>query len=81
MDTLNHHPAHWPWLEILVSIFLSSVVFVFAVFKYVVLDDDEEKPIDFKVPVPDQCSPEWKAEVLEQPSIKVAAPSTWLSVN
>ena len=74
MDTLDHPPAQLPWLEI--AIFVSSVVFVLAVFKHVVLDDDEEGPINFKVPVPEQCSPEWKGEVLQEPTIKVPSPST-----
>lgn len=50
--------AQLPWLEISVS--LLSTVFLFAVFKVVVLDDDDEKIVHFKVPVPEQCSPEWK---------------------
>ncbi len=74
MDTLDHPQAQLPWLEIF--IFLSSVVFVFAVFKYVVLDDDEEGPVNFKVLVPEQCSPEWKSEVLQEPTIKVLSHST-----
>lgn len=76
MDILNHPPAQLPWLE--VSIFVSSVVFVFAVFKYIVLDDDEGRPVSFKVPIPEQCSPEWEGEVLEEPTIKVPSPSTRL---
>ncbi len=74
MDTLDHPPAQLPWLEI--AIFVSSVVFVLAVFKHVVLDDDEEGPVNFKVPVPEQCSPEWKGKVLREPTIKVLSPST-----
>ena len=74
MDILNHPPAQLPWLEI--AIFVSSVVFVFAVFNHVVLDDEKDGPVNFKVPVPEQCSPEWKGEVLQEPTIKVLSLST-----
>lgn len=60
--------AQLPWLEI--SVFLLSSVFLFAV-KVILLDDDEEKIHHFRVPVPEQCSPEWKGEVLEKPTVKV----------
>ena len=79
MDTLNDPPAQLPWLEI--SIFVLSVVFVFATFKIVVLVDDDERPVRFKVPVPEQCSPKWTGEVLEEPTIKVPSPSPWLEVS
>lgn len=69
MDTLNDPPVQLPWLEI--SILVLSVVFVFAAFKIIVLDDDKERVVEFKVPVPKQCSPEWEGEVLEEPTIKV----------
>lgn len=76
MDILNGPPTQLPLLEI--SIFVLSIVFVFAIFKYIVLDDNEETPVKFKVPVPEQCSPGWKGEVLKEPTIKVPSPSTWL---
>ena len=69
MDTLDDRPAQLPWLEI--SIFVLSVLFVIAVFNYIVLDDDEERPVNLKVPVPEQCSSEWKGELLEKPTTKV----------
>ena len=59
-----------PWLEI--SIFVLSVLFVFAVFKVIVLDDDESV-VNYRVPVPEQCSPGWKGEILKEPSIKVSS--------
>lgn len=74
MDTLNDPLAQLPWLEIL--IFVLSVVLVFTAFKIIVLDNDEERPVDFTVPVPKQCSPEWKGEILDEPTIKVPSPST-----
>ena len=69
MDTLNDPPAQLTRLEI--SLFVLSVIFIFTVFNYIVLEDDGERPVDFKVPVPEQCSSEWKGELLEKPTIKV----------
>ncbi|CAD6579898.1 MAG: Meiotic Sister-Chromatid recombination aldehyde dehydrogenase [Alectoria sarmentosa] len=73
MDTLNDSPVQLPVVQI--SIFLLSVVFVSAAFKYIVLDDDEERPVQLEVPVPEQCSPEWKGEVLDEPTIKISESS------
>ena len=69
MDNL---PIQLPWLEI--SIFLLSIAFIFAALKIIVLDDDEERFVHFTVPVPEQCSPEWKGEILEEPTVKVPSP-------
>ena len=77
MDTLSHSLitlAQLPCPEI--SIFVLSVVFVCGVFKIIVLKDDEERPVNFRTTVPEQCLPEWKGEVLEDPAIKVPFPST-----
>jgi hypothetical protein len=73
MDTLNDFPADFPWLEI--SIFFFSLLFVFTIFSYAVLNNGDERPVTFNVSIPEQCSPEWKGEVLDEPSIK-ASPST-----
>lgn len=67
--TANQLPTDLPWLEI--CIFFGSVIFVVTFFNYVVLSPDEERPVSFKIPIPEQCSPNWKGEVLEEPSIKV----------
>ncbi|CAF9919501.1 Meiotic Sister-Chromatid recombination aldehyde dehydrogenase [Imshaugia aleurites] len=73
MDTLNGTSAQLPWLEF--SIFVFSVVFVFVAFKIVVLDDDDERPVSLKIPVPEQCSREWTGELLEKPTIKISGSS------
>ena len=70
MDFFDDLPAEIPWLEI--SIFVFSIAFVSTIFKSVVLKDDDDQAVNFKVPIPKQCSPEWEGDVLEQPSIKVA---------
>lgn len=69
MDTLNDPSAQLPWVEI--SLFVLSVVLIFIAFNYIVLDDDGERPVSFKVPVPEPCSSKWKGELLEKPTIKV----------
>ena len=46
-------------------------MFVFSVFKVVVLSDDGEAFVKFKVPIPEQCAPEWKGEIMAEPNVKV----------
>ena len=77
MDTLIHLVstlAQLPWLEI--SIFILSIVFLCVAFKIIVLRDDEEGPVKFRITVPEQYLPEWKGKILEDPAIKVPFPST-----
>ena len=71
MAILYQLPDGVPWLEIL--IFVVSIGLVLAVFNYVVLNDNNEQPVPFHVPIPEQCAAEWKGEVLDRPSIKVFA--------
>ena len=69
---MDHSPAQLPWLEI--SIILLPIVFLFAAFKVTVLHHhDEENAIHFRVPTPEQCSSDWKGELLERPTVKVAS--------
>ena len=69
---MDHSPAPLPWLEI--SIILLPIFFLFAVFKVTVFHhDDEEKVVHFRVPIPEQCSSDWKGELLERPTVKVAS--------
>ena len=71
MAILNQLPEDVPWLEI--WIFIISIGLVLTVFNYTVLNDSNEQPVSFDVPIPEQCSAEWKGEVLDRPSIKVLA--------
>lgn len=71
MAILNQLPDDVPWLEIL--IFIISIGLVLIVFNYVVLNDSNEQPATFDVPIPEQCAAQWKGEVLDRPSIKVSA--------
>lgn len=33
--------------------------------------NDEERPVHFSIPLPEQCKPGWDGQVLEKPTIKV----------
>ena len=70
---MDHSPARLPWLE--VSIILLPIIFLFAIFKVSVLHhhEDEERAVHFRVPIPEQCSSDWKGELLERPTVKVAS--------
>ncbi len=72
MDAVNDPPTQLPWLEIF--IFVLSVVFLYTALRIIVFDDDRKSFVSFQVPVPEQCSPEWKGEVLKEPTIKVPSP-------
>ena len=71
MDYFNQLAEDVPWLDIL--IFILSIGLVLTVFNYIVLNDSNEQPVAFDVPIPEQCGPQWKGEVLDRPSIKVFA--------
>ena len=71
MAAVSHLPDDVPWRE--VFIFLISILLSFAVWNYVCLNDSDEQPVSFHIPIPEQCNPTWRGDVLEQPSIKVAA--------
>ncbi|KAK0507168.1 hypothetical protein JMJ35_010206 [Cladonia borealis] len=73
MANSNQLPENVPWLEIL--IFILSIGLVLTVFNYIVLNDSNEQPVTFDVPIPEQCGPQWKGEVLDRPSIKVSGSS------
>lgn len=70
-------PFHQHWLSqqdlptAAIVTFFVSVSFVLLIFKSVVLDDNEPRPVSFNVPTPKQCDPEWTGEILEEPGIEV----------
>lgn len=39
---------------------------------YALLRVDPEKAVDFSIPPPEQCSPDWKGKTLDDPTIKVS---------
>lgn len=65
-------PTELPWLEIPIVIICALLAYVTLVF--VLFREDTEAPIDYTVPLPEQCKPGWKGKTLEEPSIKVIDP-------
>ena len=61
MALLDQLPSTIPWLEGL--IFILSIVLVFVVFDYTVLNDGIERPSNYSVPIPAQCKQGWKGDV------------------
>lgn len=76
METIHDFRIEIPWFELLVIAI--STGFIFIVFNQIVLNDSAEQPVNFSVSTPEQCKPDWKGDVLEQPSIKVLALSRQL---
>ena len=79
MAILNQLPEDIPWLEILV--FIVSISLVLTVINYIVLNDPNEQPVSFGVAIPEQCTAQWKGEVLDRPSIKVFASDHSMSLQ
>ncbi len=64
-----YRPVALPWLEISLTIlclYVSSILVRFAFF-----NQDDEAPVDYKVPLPEQAKAGWTGHVLEDPTIKV----------
>ena len=59
-----------PWLAILSSFVVMAVVYI--ALNYTVLIDEDELPVNYTVPIPEQCSPVWDGEVLDEPTISVS---------
>ncbi|KAI7297882.1 hypothetical protein KC315_g18257, partial [Hortaea werneckii] len=56
-----------------IKIIASGAALVVAAWAlYAFLSEDVEKAVDFTVPAPDPCKPDWKAKTLDEPNIKVA---------
>ncbi len=52
-------------LAVTVALIILIVTLYFTFFS-----NDEERPVSFSMPMPEQCSPGWEGEVLDSPSIK-----------
>ncbi|MCJ1414951.1 Meiotic Sister-Chromatid recombination aldehyde dehydrogenase [Xylographa parallela] len=48
---------------------------VYIALNYTVLIDEDELPVNYTVPIPEQCSPVWDGEVLDEPTISVPGSS------
>jgi hypothetical protein len=68
----------FPWFDLLeddlslyASIACASLLVAFALYQFWT---DPEAAIDYSTPEPAQIHPDWKGEILENPSIKVFCP-------
>lgn len=70
MDSLNSIVSlldDVPWFQVLIAVASSAAIFGFL---YAASLEDEA-PVDFRIPVPEQCAPGWEGELLDKPSVKV----------
>ena len=65
METIN-----WV-IQNVTTLLLTSVVVAVTGLVIILVKPDSEAAVDYDVPLPQQCQPGWKGEVLENPSIKV----------
>ena len=73
MDAFNLHWLSQQDIPLSATVtFLVSVSFVLLVFKFAVLSRNEESPVSFRVPLPEQCDRDWKGPILDEPAIKVS---------
>ncbi|KAL8918171.1 MAG: hypothetical protein Q9208_007523 [Pyrenodesmia sp. 3 TL-2023] len=66
-------PADLPWLEISFTILCVFVLLSLA--RLGSLSKDDEAPVDYRVPLPEQAKAGWTGKVLEKPTIKVSGSS------
>ncbi|KAI4269544.1 MAG: hypothetical protein LQ337_007215 [Flavoplaca oasis] len=62
-----------PWPEIAITIV--GLLITFILLRSTVLAEDVEAPVDYAVPLPEQCKPGWSGRILDNPSIKVPGSS------
>ena len=58
-----------PKPEVLIPI-CAILTFIITIY-FTLLKNDDERPVSFSIPLPEQCKPGWKGEVLKDPKIKV----------
>ncbi|CAO1598773.1 MAG: hypothetical protein LQ349_008549 [Xanthoria aureola] len=66
-------PEDLPWLEIAIAIV--GVLLTYLVAKSTLLRENDEAPVNFSVPLPEQCKAGWSGRILEDPSIKIPGSS------
>lgn len=59
-----------PKPEVLILIFGAILTLLITIY-FTLLNNDDERPVSFSIPLPEQCKPGWKGEVLDDPKIKV----------
>lgn len=69
MKSLNDFVLAYAQLQHLIA---SIVIVVLSISAYFFISrNDNEEPVPFQVPIPEQSKPGWQGELLELPSIKV----------
>ncbi|KAL9131434.1 MAG: hypothetical protein Q9217_000648 [Psora testacea] len=74
----HRHLIHTSLAEIppsAIFTFFTSVALVLIIFKWIVRSDDRERPVNFSIPIPEQCNLSWNGEILHEPSIKAPGSS------
>lgn len=57
--------------EVLILIFSAILILLITIY-FALLNNDDERPVSFSIPLPEQCKPGWKGEVLDDPKVKVS---------
>ena len=70
MDNLSRIYHTQPQAEGLLLAVAIAIVALTAFYRAVLVSDDEA-PVTFAVPVPEQCKPKWKGRILDELSTKV----------
>lgn len=53
-----------------ITLLCGATLTLLIIIYFTFLNNDDERPISFTIPLPEQCKPGWKGEVLEDPEIK-----------
>lgn len=56
-------------LEVIILICGVTLTLLITIY-FTFLTNDDERPVRFTIPLPEQCKPGWKGEVLDDPKIK-----------
>lgn len=55
--------------ELIILICGATLTLIVTIY-FTFLNNDDERPVSFTIPLPEQCKPGWKGEVLDDPKIK-----------
>ena len=69
MRSLNEYVLAYAQTQHLIASFFIIVLSISAYF--FISRNENEEPMPFQVPIPEQSKPGWQGEILELPSIKV----------
>ena len=70
MDTFETGDQAWQ-TPLAISIICASTLLTLVWFYGSLSASHHEAPVAYSVPVPEQCKPGWKGDILEEPRIKV----------